>query len=303
MNNNINEIKEPDLIFFHFQAIAMDYEIYNLIKKGENINSNNTNNKNFENMLKKKYVIEFCVRYQGIYDNIEVGKMYQLMFLNLENKNSANNGKKYYGKKFKENSLLIKFNDKSQLNEIPLNVNYKTDKAYITTNELINKNISLTNNIDIGKVFIECEESQKEFNRSQYANKEVSLTGIYSGYVDKIRSCLSPQNNNNNSEVNEGNLEEEKLERYKSNLIKDKIFNCTDIIFSEIIYFDNDNSQPKITGNNKMENSIPLLNFKTNCYTSINFGNYNKNKEQIDIFNKFKEKNKKLVDLISEVIE
>ena len=328
MNNNINEIKEPDLIFFHFQAIAMDYEIYNLIKKGENINSNNTNNKNFENMLKKKYVIEFCVRYQGIYDNIEVGKMYQLMFLNLENKNSANNGKKYYGKKFKENSLLIKFNDKSQLNEIPLNVNYKTDKAYITTNELINKNISLTNNIDIGKVFIECEESQKEFNRSQYANKEVSLTGIYSGYVDKIRSCLSPQNNNNNSEVNEGNLEEEKLERYiflsigiekiaiiklhkedffaidvKSNLIKDKIFNCTDIIFSEIIYFDNDNSQPKITGNNKMENSIPLLNFKTNCYTSINFGNYNKNKEQIDMFNKFKEKNKKLVDLISEVIE
>ena len=293
-----------------------------------NNNNNNTNNKNFENMLKKKYVIEFCVRYQGIYDNIEVGKMYQLMFLNLENKNSANNGKKYYGKKFKENSLLIKFNDKSQLNEIPLNVNYKTDKAYITTNELINKNISLTNNIDIGKVFIECEESQKEFNRSQYANKEVSLTGIYSGYVDKIRSCLSPQNNNNNSEVNEGNLEEEKLERYiflsigiekiaiiklhkedffaidvKSNLIKDKIFNCTDIIFSEIIYFDNDNSQPKITGNNKMENSIPLLNFKTNCYTSINFGNYNKNKEQIDMFNKFKEKNKKLVDLISEVIE
>ncbi len=54
MNNNINEIKEQDLIFFHFQAIAKDYEIYNLIKKGENINSNNTNNKNFENMLKKK---------------------------------------------------------------------------------------------------------------------------------------------------------------------------------------------------------------------------------------------------------
>ena len=326
-NNNINEIKEPDLIFFHFKAIAMDYEIYNLIKKGENINSNNTNNKMFENLLKKKYVIEFCVRYQGIYDNIQIGKMYQLMFLNLENKNSSNNGKKYYGLKFKDNSISIKFNDKSQLNEIPLNINYKTDKVYISTNEIINKNITLTNNIDIGKLFIECEESQKEFNKSQYTNKEFSLTGIYSGYVDKIRSSLSPQNNNN-SEVNEGNLEEEKLERYiflsigmekiaiiklhkedffaidvKSNMIKDKIFNCTDVIFSEIIYFDNDNSQPKITGNNKMENSIPLLNFKTNCYTSINFGNYNKNKEQVEMFNKFKEKNKKLVDLISEVIE
>ena len=326
-NMNNNEIKEPDLIFFHFKAIAMDYEIYTLVKKAENINNNNTNNKNIENLLKKKYVIEFCVRYQGIYDNIQEGKMYQLMFLNLENKNNTNNPKKYYGMKIKDNTILIKFNDKSQLNEIPLNINYKTDKVYITTNELINKNITLTNNIDIGKLFIECEESQKEFNKSQYANKEVSLTGIYSGYVDKIRTSLSPQNNNN-SEANEGNLEDEKLERYiflsigfekiaiiklhkedffaidvKSNTIKDKIFNCTDVIFSEIIYFDNDNSQPKITGNNKMENSIPLLNFKTNCYTSINFGNYNKNKEQIDMFNKFKEKKKKLVDLISEVIE
>ena len=320
MNNN-SEIKEPDLLIFHFKAIAMDYEIYDIIKKGEN-----SNNKNLEHLLKKKYVIEFCVRYQGIYDNIQEGKMYQLMFLNLENKNNANNGKKYYGTNFTENTIQIRFYDKSQFNEIPLNVNYKTDKAYISTNELINKNITLTNNIDLGKLFVECEENDKQFNKLDYRNKEVSLTGIYSGYVDKTRSTLSSENNNNN-EANEANLEDGKIERYiflsigiskiaivklhkedffsidvKSNSIKDKIFNCTDVIFNEIIYFDNDNSQPKITGVNKMKNSIPLLNFRTNCYTSINFGNYNKNKEQIDMFNKFKEKNKKLVDMISEVI-
>ena len=320
MNNN-SEIKEPDLLIFHFKAIAMDYEIYDIIKKGEN-----SNNKNLEHLLKKKYVIEFCVRYQGIYDNIQEGKMYQLMFLNLENKNNANNGKKYYGTNFTENTIQIRFYDKSQFNEIPLNVNYKTDKAYISTNELINKNITLTNNIDLGKLFVECEENDKQFNKLDYRNKEVSLTGIYSGYVDKTRSTLSSENNNN-AEANEANLEDGKIERYiflsigmskiaivklhkedffsidvKSNSIKDKIFNCTDVIFNEIIYFDNDNSQPKITGVNKMKNSIPLLNFRTNCYTSINFGNYNKNKEQIDMFNKFKEKNKKLVDMISEVI-
>ena len=320
MNNN-SEIKEPDLLIFHFKAIAMDYEIYDIIKKGEN-----SNNKNLEHLLKKKYVIEFCVRYQGIYDNIQEGKMYQLMFLNLENKNNANNGKKYYGTNFTENTIQIRFYDKSQFNEIPLNVNYKTDKAYISTNELINKNITLTNNIDLGKLFVECEENDKQFNKLDYRNKEVSLTGIYSGYVDKTRSTLSSENNNN-AEANEANLEDGKIERYiflsigmskiaivklhkedffsidvKSNSIKDKIFNCTDVIFNEIIYFDNDNSQPKITGVNKMKNSIPLLNFRTNCYTSINFGNYNKNKEQIDMFNKFKENNKKLVDMISEVI-
>jgi hypothetical protein len=266
------------------------------------------------------------VRYQGIYDNIKEGKMYQLMFLNLENKNNANNGKKYYGTNFTENIIQIRFYDKSQFNEIPLNVNYKTDKAYISTNELINKNITLTNNIDLGKLFVECEENDKQFNKLEYRNKEVSLTGIYSGHVDKTRSTLSSENNNNN-EANEANLEDGKIERYiflsigmskiaiiklhkedffsidvKSNSIKDKIINCTDVIFNEIIYFDNDNSQPKITGVDKMKNSIPLLNFRTNCYTSINFGNYNKNKEQIDMFNKFKEKNKKLVDMISEVI-
>ena len=320
MNNN-SEIKEPDLLIFHFKAIAMDYEIYDIIKKGEN-----SNNKNLEHLLKKKYVIEFCVRYQGIYDNIQEGKMYQLMFLNLENKNNANNGKKYYGTNFTENTIQIRFYDKSQFNEIPLNVNYKTDKAYISTNELINKNITLTNNIDLGKLFVECEENDKQFNKLEYRNKEVSLTGIYSGYVDKTRSTLSSENNNN-AEANEANLEDGKIERYiflsigmskiaivklhkedffsidvKSNSIKDKIINCTDVIFNEIIYFDNDNSQPKITGVDKMKNSIPLLNFRTNCYTSINFWNYNKNKEQIDMFNKFKENNKKLVDMISEVI-
>ena len=35
-----------------------------------------------------------------------------------------------------------------------------------------------------------------------------------------------------------------------------------------------DNNQPKITGKKRMENSIPLLNLKTNNYTSINIGNY-----------------------------
>ena len=44
----------------------------------------------------------------------------------------------------------------------------------------------------------------------------------------------------------------------------DKIFYFTDVIFNEIIYFDDDNNQPKITGIKKMENSIPLLYFKDN---------------------------------------
>ena len=155
--------------------------------------------------------------------------------------------------------------------------------------------------------------------------KEVSLSGIYTGYVDKSPTQHSNENNNNN-ETNETNNEEEKIERYiflsignsriaivklhkedfydidfNSIVMGDKIFYFTDVIFNEIIYFDDDNNQPKITGIKKMENSIPLLYFKTNCYTSITLGNY-KNKEQNDMFNKYKEKNKKLVEMISEVI-
>lgn len=321
MNNN--EIKEPDSVFLHFKVIAMDFEIYNLIKKGENIN-----NKTIEHLLKKKYVIEFCVRYQGIFDSIEVGRMYQLMFLNLENKNNSNankNQKKYYAPNSNENTIYIRYNDKAQINEIPLNANHKTDKAYLTTNELINKNLILTNNVDIGKLFVECEEDQKPFNKQDFINKEVSLSGIYTGYVDKSPTQHSNENNNNN-ETNETNNEEEKIERYiflsignsriaivklhkedfydidfNSIVMGDKIFYFTDVIFNEIIYFDDDNNQPKITGIKKMENSIPLLYFKTNCYTSITLGNY-KNKEQNDMFNKYKEKNKKLVEMISEVI-
>ena len=51
-----------------------------------------------------------------------------------------------------------------------------------------------------------------------------------------------------------------------------------------------------------MENSIPLLNLVTNNYTSINYGNYNKNKEQLDSYINFRDKNKKLVEMLEEVI-
>ena len=314
--NNNNEIKEPDTLVFHFKVIAMDYDIYTSLKKGEN------NHKNLEQLLKKRYTIEFFIRHPGIFENIQEGKMYQLMFLNLESKNNnSNNNKSYYKNNSQENNIQIRFNDKSQINEIPLNINYKTDKAYIESNELIKKNLNLTNNIDIGKLFSEIEENDKPFYNSDYLNKEFFISGIYSGYVDKIRSCLSQENN----ELNEN--EGEKLDRYiflsigmskiaiiklhkedffsidvKSNTIKDKIINCADIIFSEIIYFDDDNNQPKITGKKKMENSIPLLNLKTNNFTSINFGNYLKNKEQMDLYIKYRDNNKKLVDMLSEAI-
>ena len=88
----------------------------------------------------------------------------------------------------------------------------------------------------------------------------------------------------------------------KSNSINDKIFNCYDILFKEIIYFDTDNNQPKITGRNKFENSVPLLSLETNSYTSINYLNYTKNIEQIDIFLKYKENNQALVDMLIKAI-
>ena len=321
MNSNNNEIKEPDMLLFHFKVIAMDYEIYNIIKKEEK------NNKNLEHILKKKYTIEFCVRYANMYENIQEGKMYQLMYLNLENKNNSNNNKnnkKYYGKDFQENNIQIRFNDKSQINEIPLNINYKSDKVYKDSFEIINKNLNLTNNIDLGKLFIENEENNKSFDNNDYLDKEFSISGIYSGYLDKVNTHFSTENNN---DLNEGNNEEEHLDRYiflsigiskiaiiklhkedffyidvKSNLLKDKIFYCSDVIFKEILYFDEDCNQPKLTGRKKMENSIPLLNFTTNCYTSINYSNFNKNKEQTDLYVKFRDKNKNLIDKIAEVI-
>ena len=327
-SNNKNEIKEPDTLMFHFKAIAMDYEIYSLLKKGEN------NNKTLENLLKKKYTIEFYVRYKDIFETMQEGKMYQLMFLNLENKNNASNNslnnnneisnsnknnKKYYKRDFQENNIHIRFNDKSQFADIQLNINYKTDKTYIETTELINKNLNLTNNKDIGKLFVESEENDKAFNYEDYIHKEFFISGIYSGYVDKVKSSSNSQNN----ELKENNGDEY-VERYiflslgmskiaiirlhkedffyidvKSNLIKDKIFNCSDVIFNEIIYFDNDNNQPKVTGDKRMKNSIPLLNLVTNNYTSINYGNYNKNKEQLDSYIKFRDNNKKLVEMVS----
>ena len=258
------------------------------------------------------------------------------MFLNLENKNNNNNNinnnivsnnKKYYT--FNENNIIIKFNDKSQINEIPLNINYKAEKEYIETLDIINKNLNLTNNIDIGKLFVESEEKDKPFNNIEYLNKEFFISGIYSGYVDKIRTNLSSENNANlnSNESSENNNCDEYVERYiflsigkdkiaiiklhkedfflvevKSNLIKDKIFNCSDILFKEIIYFDQDNNQPKLTGRKKMENSIPLLNLETYNYSSISYGNYNKNKEQMDLYIKYRKHNKKLVDMIIEAI-
>ena len=88
----------------------------------------------------------------------------------------------------------------------------------------------------------------------------------------------------------------------KSNYIKDKIFNCSDILYKEVLYFDNDNNQPKITGRKKLENSIPLLNLGTNSYSSIILGNYTKNKEQVDDFIKYKESNKAFIEMLPEVI-
>ena len=85
----------------------------------------------------------------------------------------------------------------------------------------------------------------------------------------------------------------------KSNSIKDKIFHCKDVLFKEIIYYDEDSNQPKITGQNKMENSIPLLSLETNNYSLINYGNYNKskeNKEEIDLLIKYRNDNKELVE-------
>ena len=91
----------------------------------------------------------------------------------------------------------------------------------------------------------------------------------------------------------------------KSNSIKDKIFHCKDVLFKEIIYYDEDSNQPKITGQNKMENSIPLLSLETNNYSLINYGNYNKskeNKEEIDLLIKYRNDNKELVDKIAKLI-
>ena len=77
-----------------------------------------------------------------------------------------------------------------------------------------------------------------------------------------------------------------------------KMCACSDIIFNEIVYFDNDNNQPKITGNNRMKNSMPLLVLTTNNYSAINIS-YMKNKES-NSYNKHKDKNKKLADMIAE---
>ena len=332
-NNNINAIKVPDLLIFNFKAIAMDYEIYNNLKK-------NTNNKNMiEHLLKKKYIIEFSIKYQAIFENIIEGKMYQLMFLNLEHKNNNNNiislnqninynQNHYFNKNPKDNDIHIKFSDKSQINEIQNNVGNKTEKEYIETNQLINKHLNLTNNIDIGKLFIENIDNNKHINNDEYFKKEFFIIGIYNGYIDKVRHNLPTENNKEeNKNGNDIGNNDEYIERYiflsigiekvailklhkedffnidvKSNLIKDKIFNCHDILYKEILYFDNDNNQPKITGRQKLENSIPLLSLETNCYTNINYSNYTKNKEQIDNFIKYKENNKNLIDMLGEAI-
>ena len=133
----------------------MDYEIYNLKKK--------QNNKNIYHLLKKKYIIEFSTNYNNIFENIIEGKMYQLMFLNLEHINHPNSNSslntiinkktKHFFNYHKDNDILIKFTEKSQINEIQLGINYKSDKEYLNAMELINKQLNLTNNIDIGRIF------------------------------------------------------------------------------------------------------------------------------------------------------
>ena len=328
VKNNNNEIKEPDLLIFNFKSIAMDFEIYNTLKK------NGNNKALLEHLLKKKYIIEFKTKNQQLYEIITEGKMYQLMFLNLEHKNnninSANSNNKnnskifYFHNNSKDNDIFIKFSDKSQVNDIQLSLNYKSEKEFIEMNDIINKNLKLTNNIDIGEEFIDFCENKKKINEDEYFNKEFFLSGIYNGYVDKIRHNLTPQNKEEKN-GNEGN--DDYIERYiiltlglnkiaiiklhkedfffidvKSNSINDKIFNCYDILFKEIIYFDTDNNQPKITGRNKFENSVPLLSLETNSYTSINYLNYTKNIEQIDIFLKYKENNQALVDKLIKAI-
>ena len=321
--DNQNEIKEPDKFNFLFKAIAMDYEIYNILKT-------NSNNKNMlEYLLKKRYIIKFKVKAHYFYDNILEGKMYQLMYLNLEANNNYSKQIMNYNKiSFynKENDIQIRFTDKSHIDEVTLNSNYKSEKEYIGTFETINKNLNLTNNIDIGKLFVESIDNNKQINSDDYLNKEFYISGIYSGHIDKIKYNTSSELENNEKSGSKGK-NEEYIERYifltigkqkvaivklhredffnidvKSNILKDKIFNIYDVLFKEILNFDNDNNQPKITGRMKFESSIPILNLMTNRYTSIQNGNYTKNKDQIDQFIQYRESNKNLIDMLKEAI-
>ena len=107
----------------------------------------------------------------------------------------------------------------------------------------------MTNKIDIGKLFIENNEDNKEKINNDYLNKEFFISGIYNGYIDKIRNNLSSEVNNEEKNGNEV-ISDEYIERYiflsigiskiailklhkedffnidvKSNTIKDKIFN------------------------------------------------------------------------------
>ena len=324
--NNRIEKKEPDTILFHFKAIAMDLEIYNTLKKDQKFR------KNLDTFLKKRYNIDFFVRYQEIYEMIQEKKIYQLMYLNLESKNNSSNNNrqsinnknkgKFYYNDFSKKPIQIKFNDKSQINENPLNINYNSDNDFIESMDLINKSLKLTNNIDIGKLFNESEEN-KPFDNENYLNKEFLITGIFSGYLDKKVSRPSSENN----DQSETNNEKEYLERYiflsigiskiaiiklhkndffvievNSNSINDKIFNCSDILFTEMVYFDNENNQPKITGKQKMNNSIPLLFLKTNNYSYINYG-FSKDKAQLDLYTQYQDKNKELVEMVKEAIK
>ena len=305
----------------------MDLEIYNTLKKDQKFR------KNLDNFLKKKYNIDFFVRYQEIYEMIQEKKIYQLMYLNLESKNNSSNNNrqsinnknkgKFYYNDFSKKPIQIKFNDKSQINENPLNINYNSDNDYIESMDLINKSVKLTNNIDIGKLFNESEENNKPFDNENYLNKEFLITGIFSGYLDKKVSRPSSENN----DQSETNNEKEYIETYiflsigiskiaiiklhkndffvievNSNSITDKVFNCSDILFTEMVYFDNENNQPKITGKQRMSNSIPLLFLKTNNYSYINYG-FSKDKAQLDLYTQYQDKNKELVELVKEAIK
>ena len=173
---------------------------------------------------------------------------------------------------------------------------------------------------------MESIDNNKQINSDDYLNKEFYISGIYSGHIDKIKYNTSSELENNEKSGSKGK-NEEYIERYifltigkqkvaivklhredffnidvKSNILKDKIFNIYDVLFKEILNFDNDNNQPKITGRMKFESSIPILNLMTNRYTSIQNGNYTKNKDQIDQFIQYRESNKNLIDMLKEAI-
>ena len=329
--NKNGEEKEPDKIQFNFRLIAMDYEIYNIIKK------NLSDKKLLDKLLKKKFIIDVNTKYLDTLENFTEGKMYKLMFLNMEkiNKNpetemshtatSNNSINSKYNFMFpndtkSEANIFIKFSDKSQFEEIKLNQNYKSEKQYIETKDLINKSINLTNNIDIGKLFIE-DFNKLHNDTDNYINKEFYLSGIFSGVHEKTMIATNLENKEN------GNKNQEYIKRHiflsigdskvavvrihkieffdfdvKANKINEKVFNCSNIIYKGIMYFNEENNQPKIVGKKTDENCYPVLSLETTCYTVINLVSVGSNDEQMKSFTKYQEANKNIVEGLKFVV-